>query len=251
MAYYSRRRYSRAARNRKALTNKRIYGSRGAKAQASQIAALRNRLNFFAKRNKPETKCKYSGASHVRFTNEASSGTWKFYPGTAPVPGDGDDSRSGDFIRVKSLTWYFTFEYLFGIPGAASLPDSEGATIRIILGQFRHPVASNTVISTPGALIQDYGRTGASYTHNSIAPLKNGVTDDYRILKDKRFTITRDNNQKLFKLKVKPRNYRWNSQAYFQNCFCFICVSGLHWDTTSFVQYVDATVSDKIVYSDA
>lgn len=251
MAYYSRRRYSRAARNRKALTNKRIYGSRGAKSQAVQIAALRNRINYFAKRNKPEVHMKYSGATFKRFTNEATSNTYACYPGVYPELGDGDNSRAGDFVRVKSLTWYFTFEYLFGIPGTQALPDSEGATIRIIIGQYKHLVSGSTILTDPGVIIQNYSGTGAEYTHNVISPLKNGVTEDYRILKDKRFTITRDSNQKIFKLKVKPRNYRWNSSAHLNNSFCMVVVSGLHWDSSRFVQYVDMTVSDKIVFTDA
>ena len=109
MAY--RRRYRRRSYRRKALSNRAVYGKTGAKSQARQIATLRNRLNYFARRNRPEIKHKFSGSSSFTFDNSVATNTWKCYPGVNVEGGNGDSQRIGNYIKVKSLTWYFTFEY--------------------------------------------------------------------------------------------------------------------------------------------
>lgn len=248
---YVKRHYFRRRRTNRNLRNRYIYGNKTASAQAKQIATLRNRLNYFARVNRPEVKQRYSGPSSFTFSNSTTSSTWKAYPGIAPVLGTGDNERIGDFVRVKSLTWNFTFEYYDDRPSDQSNPDSSGAMIRILILQWKQQVGINS-ITEPQHVIQGYGSTGAEYTHNVVAPLKEGLTETFRILSDTRFSITQDKNQVIKRIRVKPNNYRINQSAgTINNTFALIIVSGLHWDTSLYTQYVKGSFSDKIVYTDA
>lgn len=252
MAYgrkYSRRRGYR--RYRRTLSNRNVFGKTGAKSQARQIARLRNRVNYVARTCRPEIKQRYSGPSEFTFSNSATSSTWKAYPGIAPVLGTGDNERIGDFVRVKSLTWNFTFEYFDDRPATDSNPDSAGAMIRILILQWKQQAGVSS-ITEPQNVIQGYGSTGAEYTHNAVAPLKEGLTERFRILADRRFSITQSKNQIMKRIRVKPSNYRINQTAgTINNTFAMILVSGLHWDDSLYTQYVKGSFSDKVVYTDA
>lgn len=248
MAY--RRRYRRRSSRRKALSNRTVYGKTGAKSQARQIATLRNRLNYFARRNRPELKTKFSGSSTFTFDNDSTSNTWKVYPGIQPAVGTNNDQRIGDYIKVKSLTWYFTFEYFHNTPGTVAPPDSFGGMIRVIILQYKKPIGTTSVPNSRGAVLEDWSDSGSSYTHQSIVPLKTGITEEFRVLADRKYTITNDKNQLIKKITVKPSNYRYTKSGEVNNVVCMIITSGLHYDTT-YTQYIKGTFSDKIVYTDA
>lgn len=242
---YRRRRTSRNLRNRY------IYGNKTASAQAKQIASLRNRLNWVARANKPEVKSIFSGASEFTFSNSSTSQVWQAYPGVSPGYGPGENQKIGDYIRVKNLTWNLTFEYYDDRPGDQSNPDSSGAMIRCIVLQWKNPVGT-TSITNPEHILENYGSSGANYTHNIITPLKTGITELFHVLADKKYTITQNKNQIFKQIKVKPRNYRFQiSDGKFNNVILMIIVSGLHWDSSLYTQYVKGSFSDKLVFTDA
>ena len=243
---YGRKRY---VRRNKALSTSRIFGKTGAKSQAKQIYALRKSVNRLNRRFKPEIKTLTTQATGFTFTNETASGTYKSFPGTAPTQGDGRTNRDGDKIFVKNLTWYFTFEYYDDYDPTQPSLDSAGAMIRIIIGQYKEN-RSGLTVPTPDDVISNYSGTGANYTHNIVSPLKPNITETYRILKDYKCKITESNNQKMFKLSVKPGTYRFDDANKFNNVWCLIVVSGLHWDSTVHRQYVKGTFSDKIAFVD-
>lgn len=249
---YGRKRYNyRRRRSSRNLRNSYIYGNKTAKAQAKQIATLRNRINYFARINRPEIKSKFSGSSAFTFDNSAVSNTWKVYPGVSPEAGTGNDQRTGDFIRVKSLTWYFTFEYYHDIPGTSMVPDSRGAMIRVILLQYKNPFAPTSVPNSRDLFLENWSDSGSAYTQQSIVPLRTGITEQFRVLADRKWTITDDKNQLIKKVTIKPNNYRYMTDGRLNNVVCCVLVSGLHWDSSVYTQYVKGTFSDKIVYTDS
>lgn len=250
MAYkrrYRRRVYKRA---RRLLSNRTVYGKTSAKSQARQIATLRNRVNYFARRNRPELKSKFSGSSAFTFDNSSASNTWKCYPGIVPEAGTGNDQRIGDYIRVKSLTWYFTFEYYHDLPGTSMNPDSKGGMIRVVLLQMKQPVSS-LFITDRAHVLENWSDSGSAYTQQIITPLRTGITETFRVLADRKWTITDDKNQLVKKITVKPTNYRFMADGTLNNVLCMVVTSGLHWDSSAYTQYIKGTFSDKIVYTDA
>ena len=250
MAYrrrYRRRGYKRA---RKVLSNRNVYGKTGAKSQAKQIATLRNRVNYISRQTRPETKVLYSGASDFTFSNSSTSSVWQCYPGASPGYGPGDSQHVGDKIKIKSLIWNLTFEYFDDRPSTQSNPDSAGAMIRVIVLQWKRPVGP-TIITNPENVLEVFGSTGAAYTHNAIVPLKTGLTENFSVLYDRRYPITHDKNQLMKRIVVKPKDYRYElSTGNFNNTICMILVSGLHWDSSLYTQYVKGSFSDKLVYTD-
>nr|QTE03432.1 MAG: capsid protein [Syrmaticus ellioti CRESS-DNA-virus sp.] len=249
MAYRSRvRRYRRRRSTRPSrLSTRNIFSNRSARSQANQIYALRRRVSALANRTRPQTFVVSTGASTFQYSNKLLSEVYKTYPGIQPTHGDKDNQSRGDFIRVKSLTWYFTFEYYNTMKDIVSNPDSLGATIRIIVGQFKRPV-SWTTVPLPQDIISNFTNSGADYTQLPVAPLVNGITTYTSILADKSYTITYNRNQLLKKIRVRPRNYRYDEDGNVNNCWVLIVVSGLHNDT-EITEYVQGTVSDKLVYT--
>ena len=249
---YGRKRYNyRRRRSSRNLRNRYIYGNKTASAQAKQIATLRNRINYFARRNRPEIKSKYSGSSSFTFSNSSASDAWKAYPGIYPSSGTSNDQRVGDFIRVKSLTWYFTFEYYDNMVALQNQPDSRGGMIRVLILQWKKPVGGSDIPASRDSLLEDWSDSGSAYTQMSVVPLKTGITENYRVLADKTYTITEDKNQITKKITVKPSNYRFTPDVKFNNVVCVVITSGLHYGAASYIQYIKGTFSDKIVYTDA
>ena len=250
MASYRRKRSYRTRRGG-ALSARRVYSRTSARAQASQIMKLNRKINSLYRRFKPETKVILTPATQHTYTNETASATYRCYPSANIEPGTSDQGRIGNFVRVKSLTWYFTFEYRDTKQSTGVLPDSEGCPFRIIIGQYKRPV-SPTAVPTAAEVIDRYASTGGQYTHNVVSPLSTNITATHKILTDRKFTITADSNQKLIRIRVKPDNFRFDSDGNFNNVWVMIVASGLHWDmSTSFMQYLSATISNKVVYTDA
>ena len=85
----------------------------------------------------------------------------------------------------------------------------------------------------------------------ALSPLKEGISNWAHILKDTRFIMTTDRNQKMLKIPFKPREpYVYNDAGQFPNCFVCVVVTGLHYDA-NFTETVKITISDKLVFTDA
>lgn len=251
MVFYRRYGRKRYLRRNKALSTSRIFGKTGAKSQAKQIYALRKNISRLNRITSTNIKTFTGAASAFTFDNQAGTGVFKSYGGPNIYAGDGDNQRIGNYLSPMGLTWYFTFEYYSTLNNIQSpQPDSEGAMIRILILQSKTPISPATTLH-PNDVIANYSATGANYTHNTISPLKPNLTENYKVLKDVKTTITAYNNQKQFKLKVKPDAYRFTDDGNFNNVMCLIVISGLHWDPSiNFYQYVKGTFSSKLVWRD-
>lgn len=242
------RRYNRRRNSR--LSNRRIYSRTSAKSQASQIATLRNRINKVYNACKPEIKTIVTSASTYNYTSESTSTYYKMYPMTVPGLGTADKDRTGNHIKVLNGVLYLSCEYFNSSSTGYHNSESAGCQVRVIIGQFNN---GQNYTSTPAIsdLFEFPGNTGPNYTQLAISPLLEGITAHYKILKDFRFILTSDRNQKMLKIPFKPKlPYVWNDEGLVCNCWAAIVVTGLHYDS-DFTETVKITVSDKLVFTDA
>lgn len=253
MAYYGKRNYRVNKRyNRKArkLSNKYIYLNRSSKSQANQIASLRNKINRVYNQCKPEIKTIVTSASTYNYTSESVSSYYKMYPMAVPGLGTGDKDRIGNHIKVINGVLYLSCEYFNSSTTGYHNTESSGCQVRIIIGQYNN---AENYTSTPAIseLFEFPGNTGPNYTQLAISPLLEGLTAKYKILKDYRFTMTSERNQKMLKIPFKPKiPYVWNDKGLVPNCWAALVVTGLHYDT-DFTETAKITVSDKLVFTDA
>lgn len=249
MAYgYKRyRRYRKSRSNR--LSTRRVFSKTSAKAQASQINTLRKRINYVSRQCRPETKVLNGAVLSKTFDSQTLLNTYWAIPGPLVNLGSEDNQRIGDKINIKNVQFTFTAEYYNNSQTGYHGSESAGTTMRIIIGQFKTPRSYDVVPSISDVLSQS-SNTGAVYTHQAVIPLKNGITEQYNILKDMKFVMTSSNNQRLIKFNVKPRSFRYTSKEEFNNIWIMIITAGLHNDT-DFSEFVEMSANIKMVYTDA
>lgn len=244
---YNRRRNYR--NNRRRLSNRTVFGKTSAKSQAKQIATLRNRINTVYKKTRPETKILNGSVISKTLDSQTLLNTYWAIAGPNLEQGAGDGQRIGDKINVKNMCFTFTAEYYNSSQTGYHGGESAGTTMRIIIGQYKTPHAYNTV-PTISSVLSASSNTGATYTHQALIPLKNGISEDYNILKDMKFTMTSSGNQRLIKINVKPRSMRWDTDGEYNNIWVMVISAGLHNDT-DFSEFVEMTANIKLVYTDA
>lgn len=249
MAYgYKRyRRYRKSRSNR--LSTRRVFSKTSAKAQASQINTLRKRINYVSRQCRPETKIVNGAVLSKTFDSQTILNTYWPIGGPFIELGSGDNQRIGDKINIKNVQFTFTAEYYNNSQTGYHNSESAGTTMRIIIGQYKTPRAYNVVPSISDVLSAS-SNTGATYTHQAVIPLKNGITEQYNILKDMKFVMTSSNNQRLIKFNVKPRSFRYTDKEEFNNFWIMVITAGLHNDT-DFSEFVEMTANLKMVYTDA
>ena len=250
MAYGKSTRRRSYRRTRRTLSNRNVYGKTSAKAQARQIASLRNRINKVYKVCRPEIKTIVTGSDTITYTSESISSYYRMYPMTAPQLGTGDKDRIGNSIRVINGVLYLSMEYFNSSVTGYHDTESSGCQYRIIIGQFKSR-ASSTIIPSIDNLLEYPSNHGPSYTQLAISPLKEGLTNSFCILRDIHGALTLDRNQKIMKIPFKPRMpYVFDDDGKFDNCWACLIVAGLHYDE-DFIETVKITVSDKLVFTDA
>lgn len=247
---YRRRRY---ARSKRALSTRAIYGNKSARAQSHQIAALRNRVSRMYRRIKPETKVWMSTIRHVSFTSELT-GTWceklEVLSALMASSGTAEGEMVGDTIRPLSLQMLASFNFKDVSDPMTQSTDSKGAQVRIVLLQNKS--RTNESVGSIGAdtIVSYAAGSGNGYELMAVSPLVPGITERYRILYDRSFSITLDNNQVLKRISVRPNRLRKNSQDYYNKIYAFIFVSGLHWTSATYYEEVQATLQFKLAYTD-
>lgn len=248
------RRYKRYNR---VLSKKSIYGNRSARSQANQIAALNRKVNYFAKRSKPETKVVFSSTVNKEFTSRTLSSVYDVVVPALPSPSSATDSGMvGDLCHMKSFRLNLYAEYFNSSTTGYHNSESAGGVIRIIALQNKAVNKDGIGMISPETVLQDFGTSGNSYTAMAFSPFKTGITNKYRILMDKRYTMTTDKNQLVLNLSCplgKYRDLRYTNQLAengWTNYINFVIfVSGLHGDG-DFTETVDITYNTKLVYTD-
>lgn len=252
---YGRRARRRARRTRRrTLSNRSIYGSKSARSQANQIAALRNRVNRIARDNRPEVKVTYGEYGNVFNNSSTSANTWSQF---LYVPKNKID---GNTIQYKTFRLCGNLEYTDTFATSPGIDHQRTCTMRVIVYQMR--AASN--LSSPVIEdLLDVTSTGVGYELNAYKPFKAGAGRVAKILSNRVITLSDQQPIKRFDIKIRRgminETFLMSTETDMDNSlslaaprgsFCVaIVASGLHWDS-SFSQQVKCNLFVKIAYTD-
>lgn len=232
---------------RKTTSARNVFSNRSAKSQSSQIYALSKRVNALSKAMKPEYKVFDGSNSTYTFSSGDISNTYKVIYFNGPSIGTGDDQFIGNMVRSVKLDLYFTGEYYNTSDTGYHGTESAGTPFRIIVLQRKVPSNSSVAVSD---VLSTSGGSGADYTMQAICPLKRGITDHFRVLLDKKIIFTSAKNQALRHYSVKPSNLHWDDNGLSNGFVTLLISAGLHFDA-NFNEYVEGTIKEKFVYTDA
>ena len=248
--YRYRRSYRRNYKKGKTLRKSNIFSNRSAKSQSYQIAALNRKVNRVYRTTKPEYKVVgITGAHHTSFySSEATSPHIYVNYFDGPNAGTADYQRIGDKINSIAYHFYGTFEYHNTSTSGYHNSESAGAPMRVIILQRKVESTPESAVNLSDVLAIT-ASSGDAYSCQVMSPFRDGVTEKYNILCDRKFTLTSARNQKLLHLKVKPKNMRFNG-SNTNGLVVFIISAGLHYDA-NFTETVECYWSQKYVFTDA
>lgn len=252
MARFYNRRYNKRNSRRYKLSTRKIFSNTNAKSQANQIYSLKRRINSVYRRTKPEIKNLLGAAITHSFTSGALDDIW--FAGIFPKPqltGGGDNGVIGNYCKPLSLQLNGTIEYYNSSATGYHNTESAGCMARVIIVQRKTPEDYNTTYPL-SEFIPNPAYTGAEYTAMAVKPLQTGITEKWDVLCDKRYILTSDNNQKIFRIRVKPKPFRFNNSNnnIFNYCKFIIVAAGLHYDQ-DFTEHLEFTEFVKMSYTDA
>lgn len=237
-------------RRRSTLSNKRIYGRTSAKSQASQIAALRNRINKVYKASKPERKVLIESSAQQHPMDSSATGNISFGIGALDLSlGTADNQRIGDKVNRKDYV-YLTFEYFNNSDTGYHDSESSGTPVRVIFGAYKNKQLTAGAYPSLSGLVANYTSSGADATQATIAPLMNGITEEKVIYYDKTFILSTSRNQKVLKIHSPWYSCRWAPDGVFNHTFCVVLCGNLHWDL-NFTETVQCNSLRKTVFTDA
>ena len=246
-ARYNKRFYKKRSYKRGSLSTRKIFGSKSAKSQARQIYALRKRINYVSKVCKPETKVYQGSNISLNFESSQLTNTYKIQYFNGPTRGTGDDNFTGNKVRSIALNVYTTLEYYNSSDTGYHNTESAGSPFRIIILQRKK--SSNNEDLTLGDVLSSYGGSGGNYSMQAVCPLVRGITDNFKVLCDKRFVFTTSNNQRILRLKVKPNNLRWDNDGIANGFIVLYISAGLHYDA-NFIEHIEGYSRIDYIYAD-
>lgn len=228
---YGRKRttYARKARrSTRTLSTRRIFGNKGAKAQAAQIYALRKSVNRVRRQCRPEIK-EVNTEINNRILGVYTSGSGA--PPTindarfeCPLPavGSGDNNRIGDLIKILPLKFRMSLQYreIYGTTEGSTvwnvpqLP-THGMQVRVIAIQAKASMSSPPVLAD---VLENYSTTNFDYittAGNMVQPFKTGITSRFHVLFNKIYSVSEDKPQLSRNIVIRPkiRSVRWE-QGY-------------------------------------
>lgn len=238
----------RSYRKRSTLSTRNIYGHRSAKSQANQIYALRKRVFSLSSKLKPDVKILSGTPATFTFTSEALSDIWNGFGVIQPSTGGANNQKIGDKIYEKSLQIQLYSEYFNSSDTGYHGTESSGATVRVFVVQHKTKGSPNDTYAI-STFLENPDNSGPAYNILAVKSFAPNITQDWRILANKVFTLTSARNQKLLKLAVKPGTIRFDASDNHNFIKVYVVVSGLHWDA-DFKETVQTTVNVKLVYTD-
>lgn len=248
MPYY---RKNRKYRKYNKLTKSSIYSNRSAKAQSKQIARINSKVNYIQRSLKPEILVGYLMNSHT-FTNSSISLNWDFmsiYPWMTFTHTDNAASSSGKFdiqgnqCRAKGLTIRLVSQYSDNWNDSLSAVDhDQSAGYRILVLQRKSAMepsggAQGLQINN---FVQSIPNSVSASDDNLVAPLAFGITQYWKILFSKTYTISRQNPTHYHNIKIPGsrmlnfiRDVSNNSSDVVCKGIVYILIitGGLHYDT--------------------
>ena len=235
---------------RSALSTRNIFAHRSGMAQATQIAALRKKVNRVFRACKPELKVVHGDVFEQTFSNGSLSTNYVGYVAPYIHTGDDDSDRSGNYVWRRD-EYEIRLTYSNNASSTSGLHNFETscAQMRFVCGIWKE---ASTSAAFPGIsdLIQDYSSTGQGYRALMCQPLKDGITIKNRIIYDKVFSVGIHSPQRLVKIVTPWYACRWTPEDYNTHSW-IMCVAGdLDYDT-SFEEHLEIIGTRKTIFKDA
>ena len=254
---YHRKKYSRkyAKKGKKTLSTKNVFLNKSARSQAYQIAALKKRCSRIWRAVKPEwipyTNDYFINARHLTSDADAGRAVDRILPANMWYDGDGNMKQniSGDKVRIRKLIIYGELS-----PSAGGLNYGQA---RIIIMYPKRDVDSWDDIYT------SYNPVNTDNPNTTFnGPLNTGITDQFAILRDKKYTITGGSNVlRRFKinipmyhmLDISHMDITGESKAEFQHNLIknqpvvFVYTGGADTGDTIFI---DCSVAYRVYWTD-
>lgn len=238
---YGTSRNRRYRRNRRYLSNRYIYGKTSSKAQAKQIASLRNTVGKLAKLNRKEIHNIQETYNHT-FTNSALSSVYDtFFLSTSYM--------EGQWTKLRGLSINGILEYGDNYNAYPNTDVTRSGSVRIVVYQHLQSRSSTTAIS----YLANISNTGTDYELNTTRPLKDGVTAFARILCDKTYTLSDQQPQKrvnIYIRKLLALHKESDDNVPRGSISVGIITSGLHWTTGGYNEHITASLIFKQVFTE-
>ena len=245
--YFSRKRYG---RKRYTLSNRHIFGNRSSRAQASQIAAIRNKVNKVYRACKPEKKFIEGSIYEQVFSNGALATNYKIYTSPQIDAGTSDSQRLGNRVWRKD-SYRFRICYSNNASSSSGLHNFETAAsqVRVIVGIWKEVGNANSIPSISD-ILSSYSSTGEGYRSLVVQPLARGVTERHRIIHDKVYTSTLANPIHTHKLTTPWYDCRYDKDQYHVHSWILFVAGDLDYDT-SFEEQMELIGTRKTTFTDA
>lgn len=223
-------------RGNRSLSTRRIFNNKSAKAQASQIYALKRAVNRVRSQCKPEVKVQYTQNTANRIFSYSGSVpvTDAMFPMPTISEGTGDGSRIGNMIKLYPLkinTAMFYEEVInsrLGYPPFSELR-THGAQIRFIAIQSK--AALNQAPSLNDILRAVDFDSDIDSSMMMRMSFKTGITARFNILKNKVYSLSKDKPCLSTTIKVAPRSRSLRYEYGFTYpkgfIWCFWLASGM------------------------
>lgn len=246
--YYRKRSYRKYRRS--ALSTRNIYSRRSSLAQATQIAALKRKVNKVYRACKPEMKVAHGDVFEQTFSNGSLSTNYKGYVAPYIENGPGDNQRIGDVVWRRD-EYEIRLTYSNNASSTSGLHNFESsvAQMRFICGIWKKDV-NDSSFPNIGDVIFNYGSTGEAYRALMVDPLQDGITLEHRICYDKVFPVSLNSPQRLVRIRTPWYQCRYDPNGYNTHSW-LMCVAGdLDYDTT-FEEHLEIIGTRKTIFKDA
>lgn len=210
---YSRKRYSRYRRRGSTLSTRNLLTRKSATAQALQLRAVNRKVNKVMKLCKPEYKVVHGDHINYDFSNSAFEVSHKEYNPPAINVGPGDNERVGNKIWRRD-TFHINLMYTNNKASSSGLNNGSvsAGTLRAILLIDKIPSAQNSTPS-PSSVVHGVGSALTNYDYWPVQPLEDNVTERYRVVFDRKITVSIDDQTKFVKFKTPWYECRFNDNT--------------------------------------
>lgn len=238
MAYARRSTYRRKGRRgNRALSTRRIFSNKGAKAQAKQIYALRRAVNRVKAQCQPEVKIVRTSTANrgLALSSTATPGTTPYSSVSIPLPspttGTTDSTRIGNKVRLMNPKFYVGLQYRELNNSAAgyynSTLNNRGIQVRFIAVQAKVP---HSAVPQLTDILQNVNFNSQIDSMMMMRePFQIGITSRFNILMDKRITVNADSPTKSYRFSIKPstRSVVWeDGQTYAKGAIYLFMLGG-------------------------
>lgn len=211
MVYGRKRRSTRRTyrRSRRALSTRNIFNNKGARSQASQISALKKRINHVYRQCRPETKLK-EGSPVVLAVAWDDENPYALYSVDMPDVGTGDSDMTGNVCNIKDVHIYLDAELdmQYTAPNYALYGGVPGNLSYRIVAFCTKSLTDNSPDVDDIAVTIPQTTNPNQYKMNSIRPLNEGVSSKYDILYDRNFSVTQSRYSRKHHLRVTGSRIR-------------------------------------------